>query len=285
MIDLHAHLLPGVDDGARSLDEAISLARLAVEDGTSVVVVTPHAGGRDAAAPAARLTAAQVQRWTAALQAELDAARLPLRLVPGMEVFVEAALFERLSQSDQTDRLPVLGQSRYVLLELPPHALPPRLPDLLFHLQAAGYVPLIAHPERNAAMVEQPHLLYEMVARGCLAQVTAMSLTGAFGPRVQAAAELLLEHELVHVIASDAHWFPERPTGLSTAVARAAALIGEEQARAMVTTVPRGVLENQPPESFGFTPRVPQQRRRWWPWSALRRPTRAGQAAVESRPA
>ncbi len=285
MIDLHAHLLPGVDDGARSLDEAISLARLAVEDGTSVIVVTPHSGGREAAAPGARLTAAQVQRWTAALQAELDAARLPLRLVPGMEVFAEAALFDRLARRREEEPLPAIGQSRYLLLELPAHSLPPRLPDLLFHLQAAGYVPLIAHPERNAAIAEQPQLLHDLVARGCLAQVTAMSLTGAFGARVQATAELLLEHELVHVIASDAHWFPERPTGLSAGVARAAALVGEAQAQAMVTTVPRGVLENRPPESFGFAPRLPRPRRHWWPWGALRRAAPSDRAAAKRQPA
>ncbi len=258
VIDLHTHLLPDVDDGASSLEEALALCRHAAEDGTGVAVVTPHSAGHGLPSGRARPRPEDVETWTAALQAEVDGAGVGLRLVPGMEVYAEPDLLDR------PDSLMTLGGSRYLLLELPSQRFPPGTPDLVFRLQLAGYVPIIAHPERNENVAARPELLYGLVSRGCLAQVTAMSLTGGAGRAARAAAELLLRADLVHVIASDAHRLPERPAGLSAAVARAARIVGEARARAMVTSVPQAVLDDRP--VTGFSPVRPRRRRRWFGW-------------------
>ena len=157
-----------------------------------------------------------------------------------------------------------LGGSRCLLLELPALGVPLSVPDVVFRLQLAGYVPIIAHPERNAGIAARPERLYDLVSRGCLAQVTAHSLTGALGKTVLATAQRLLRADLVHVIASDAHRLPERPTGLSAAVTAAARIVGRDRARAMVTVVPQAVLDGRP--IAGFAPVVPSARRRLLPW-------------------
>ncbi|MGH2350946.1 MAG: tyrosine-protein phosphatase [Chloroflexota bacterium] len=257
MIDLHTHLLPGVDDGARSLEEALALCAHAAADGTTVAVATPHGGG-DALGGASRPTLAEVTGWTATLQSEVDQAGISLRLVPGMEIAYEVDLLGG-------GEAPVtLGGSPYLLLELPASLFPTGTPELVFRLQAAGYVPVIAHPERNLGIMERPEALYDLVTRGCLAQLTAMSLTGAFGPAVRATAEALLAAGLVQVIASDAHWFPERPTGLSAAVGQAARIVGRRQAMAMVTSAPQAILAGQP--VTGVKPVAPKRQRQWKFW-------------------
>jgi protein-tyrosine phosphatase len=251
-------VLPGVDDGAGSLEEALALCRCAVEDGTRIAVATPHSCTHDAAPRRAPLDPARVAESTAVLQAGLEAAGIPLELLPGMEVAVEPNLLE------QTDALVTLAGSRYLLLEMPAQFVPPGMVELAFQLQLAGYVPVIAHPERNQAVIDRPALLYELVSRGCLAQLTAGSLTGAFGQVIQAASEVLLEAGLMHVIASDAHWFPERPTGLSAAVAEATKLVGPTRAAAMVTTTPRAILDDR--EVVGAPPSLPRRKHRWSLW-------------------
>ncbi len=265
--------MPGVDDGAQSLQEALALCRLAVADGTQVAVATPHARGRGgvwtehlAPAPgprgagpngpqpeAAGITAAQVEAWTSALQRELDAQGIPLRLVAGMETLFDADLPSRAPS------LVTLGGTRYLLLEFPAWMVPPGAAEVIFRLQAAGLVPVIAHPERNDEIARRPELLEELVQRGCLVQVTAMSLTGGFGSAAHATATALLQAGLAHVIASDAHSYPWRPTGLSEAVAEAARVVGEAQARAMVTSIPRAILENR---EVAVRPPSPARRRR-----------------------
>jgi protein-tyrosine phosphatase len=263
VIDLHTHLLPGVDDGARTLDEALALCRLAVADGTRVAVVTPHSDRFGAAAGAARLAPDEIERRTAALQDRLTAAGIDLRLVPGMELSFAPDLAAATGKGCPAGPV-TLGASRYLLLELPAQGVPLSVPDVVFRLQLAGYVPIIAHPERNAGIAARPEHLYDLVSRGCLAQVTAQSLTGALGKTVLATARQLLRADLVHVIASDAHRLPERPTGLADAVAAAARIVGPARAQAMVTAVPQAVLDGRP--ITGFTPVVPTTRRRFLPW-------------------
>lgn len=263
MIDVHTHLLPGIDDGARSMDEALALCRCAVDDGTSVVVLTPHSGARrerTTRSPGATLERQDVDEAKSVVQSALDEAGIPLQLLVGMEVRVDPHLLEQTSE--RPGSLTTLGASRYVLLEMPSQLVPPGMAELIFELQLAGYVPVIAHPERNLGIVERPERLYELVSRGCLAQVTAMSLTGAFGREVRSTAEALLEADLIHVIASDAHWFPERPTGLSSAATHAAALVGEAAALALVTTVPQALIEDR--QLDAPPPRAPRRRHAWW---------------------
>jgi protein-tyrosine phosphatase len=161
-----------------------------------------------------------------------------------------------------TGRALTLGSSRYFLLEFPLTDLPIYAAQLVFQAQVAGLIPIVAHPARTLAFQQEPNLLYSLVERGALAQVTSGSLTGDFGPRVQATARGLVEHNLVHVIATDAHGIDHRPPLLSEAVEVASDVVGEDVARAMVIERPRAILADRrltldPPSQY--TPR-----RRWF---------------------
>jgi protein-tyrosine phosphatase len=236
MIDLHAHILPAVDDGPVNLGEALAMARAAAADGVRTIVATPHSG--DWQPP---LSAVALRSRVAQLQVELDREGVPISLVMGMEVYLDPDTAWRAVQGSAL----CLGETNYLLVELPLHEYPSYTERALFELQARGFRPILAHPERNAVLAREPGRLAPLVERGILAQVTAGSLAGRFGRHVLAAAELMVEHRLVHIIASDAHGFGSRSPVMSVGVAAAAALVGAERARAMVTTIPAAILAGQ----------------------------------------
>lgn len=253
MIDLHAHILPAVDDGAANMEEAVSMARAAAADGVRTVVATPHSG--DWQPP---LSAVAVRSRVAQLQAVLDREGVAVSVVMGMEVYLDPDTAWRAVQGSAL----CLGETNYLLVELPLHEYPAYTDQALFELQARGFRPILAHPERNAVLAREPARLVPLVERGILAQVTAGSLAGRFGRHVLAAAELLLEHRLVHIIASDAHGLGSRSPVMSVGVAAAAVLVGVERARAMVTTTPAAILAGQ---AIAAEPPLPlTARRRSW---------------------
>jgi protein-tyrosine phosphatase len=211
VIDLHCHLLPGIDDGPDTLDESLGLARLAVADGTSRMVVTPHMhpGRWDNA----RDTIA-VQ--CAALQSALDEQNIPLRLGYAAEVRLGDHIMSDLEQS----RIPYYGEMdgyQIMLLEFPHGHLVPGSEALCRWLLENGVRPLIAHPERNRELMRAPDRLLPFVAAGCLLQVTAGSLLGAFGRQAESVSHRLLEQDVVSVVASDGHNATARQPVLSAA--------------------------------------------------------------------
>ena len=255
MIDIHSHILPGIDDGAQTLDDSLAMAEVAASDGVRTIVATPHNVGWDASYNRQRIVS-----LVADLQAELDARRIGIELVPGVEAYIAPDLIEQL----RAGRAFTLGGTRYLLLELPLSAYPIYTEQVIFELQVEGIVPILAHPERNAVIQEDPNILFNLVQRGVLSQITAASLTGAFGPLARERALVFLEHNLAHVIASDAHGLSHRTPVLSGGVSEAAKVVGEERARAMVTAVPAAILrdeeiEIEPPREFH-----PQRR---WFWA------------------
>ena len=252
MIDLHCHILPEVDDGAASLDESVRMARAAVGDGVHTIVATPHGS-----AWAYTGTAAETRERTAALQSELALLGVRLEILPGLEVYLTPDSPNLYARGE----IFTLNTSRYMLVEFPFQGIPPNTEQTLFELQLRGVVPVIAHPERNAAIASDQGILHAMVARGMLAQVTAGSLLGFFGVRIQRVAETLLESRLVHVIASDGHPMQGRWPLLSKAVERASELIGEQSALDMVTTTPAAILRDE--EVVAPEPQ-PAELRRWF---------------------
>jgi protein-tyrosine phosphatase len=253
MIDLHAHILPALDDGPVSMEEALAMGRLAEADGVRTVVATPHSGDWQPA-----LSAAALRSRVAQLQAALDREGVAVSVVMGMEVHLDPDTAWRAVQGSAL----CLGETKYLLVELPLHEYPTYTEQVLFELQARGFRPILAHPERNAVLAREPALLVPLVERGILAQVTAGSLAGRFGRHVLAAAELMLEHRLVHIIASDAHGFGSRSPVMSVGVAAATVLVGAERAWAMVTTVPAAILAGQ---AIVAEPPLPlSARRRSW---------------------
>ncbi|BBH19559.1 tyrosine-protein phosphatase YwqE [Paenibacillus baekrokdamisoli] len=236
MIDIHCHLLPGLDDGPVDMQHAILLARSAVRDGVTTVIATPHyrRGVFDTNARLIRQSAAQ-------LNAELKIRHIPLRVMTGQEIRVHDQLLEEL----EAGRLLPLGQSSNVLLELPSSRIPERFEDLLHELRIAGWTPVIAHPERNTVIASDPDKLAIWVNEGALCQLTSHSLTGRFGNKVKAAAWELCRRNLIHFIASDAHNETSRPCELKMAYELVSCKLGSTQADYYMRNA-RSISHNMP---------------------------------------
>jgi protein-tyrosine phosphatase len=239
MIDLHCHILPGVDDGAGSLEEAAAMCRLAARDGCTAMVATPHQRrGEWWNCDRQRLSA-----LTRRLQAEVGR---EIQIFLGAEVHVDAQLL------DDVERLPghggILGLagSRYLLIEFPPFGSPPAAEDLVHELVVAGWRPVVAHPELIPWLAADLDAVAQLIALGASTQVTAMSVTGDFGKRAQQQVWALLDAGLVHFLASDAHGIQRRPPGLRAAADAVAQRLGPEAARQLVADHPRAVLEDRP---------------------------------------
>lgn len=235
MIDLHCHLLPGIDDGAPDLATSLAMARLAVADGITTIACTPHIypGLYENSAAGIRVA-------IRALQRELDQAGIALRLVEGADIHLTPDLLAGL----RADRLPTLNQTRYLLLEPPHHVAPPRFEDQVFNLLVNGYVPLITHPERLTWIEDNYPIFLRLAKAGAWMQVTAGALTGRFGRRPKYWSQRLIDEGPVHIIATDAHSVHRRPPLMAEAQQAAARQVGEIEAWAMVRDRPRGVIEN-----------------------------------------
>jgi protein-tyrosine phosphatase len=220
-VDIHCHLLPGLDDGASNVEEALTMAEMAVADGIKTIVVTPHQLGNHS-----QNTGEAIRTATARFQQILDGKRIPLRVLPGGDVRIEPDLLRKIRTGEA---LTLADRRRHVLLELPHDVYVP-LDRLLADLHAAGLVGVLSHPERNRGILNQPSVVRPLVDRGCLLQVTAGSLTGAFGPHVQRLCEWLVEQGLVHFVSTDAHGTKARPPLLRAAFGRVTELAGRETA-------------------------------------------------------
>lgn len=247
MIDLHCHLLPGIDDGAPDLETALAMARCAVADGIAVTACTPHQmpGYYENAGPAVRGHAAAFQR-------ALDEAGIPLRLVTGADVH----LVPDLGAGLRSGRLLTLADSRYFLFEPPHNIAPPHMDRAVFDVMALGYHPIVTHPERLRWIEENYVLMRRLVEGGAWMQITAGSLTGRFGVRARYWAERMLDEGLVHILATDAHNMRNRKPVLSEAVEAASLRLGEAAARDMVFTRPQAVLDDADPSSVPLPARV-----------------------------
>jgi protein-tyrosine phosphatase len=207
MIDLHSHILPGLDDGARTLADSIEIARAALDDGITVIAGTPHV--RDDWPTDAESMEQRVDE----LRAELEASKVPLDVRRGGEIALDWSF--KLSV-DELRRFG-LGGSRYLLVETPYYGWPLQLPDLLLSLRDQGLVPVLAHPERNVEVQTRPERLIPLVEGGVLVQITAASVDGRIGRRARDCGLGLIRAGLAHLLASDAHHASVRAVGLSAA--------------------------------------------------------------------
>lgn len=252
MIDIHCHILPGVDDGAETMDDAIAMASIAAEDGITQIVATPH-GAEWVYKGDAEETRSRVHE----VQTEIDRAGTQLELIPGLEAHVRPDMSAACARGE----IYTLNSSRYLLVEFPLQSLPVYVERALFDLQLRRIVPIIAHPERNLAIAANPEVLWPMVEKGILMQITAGSLTGEFGARTREIAELLVRHRIAHVIASDAHSSTWRMPALAAAAQRAAELVGQEAASVMVQDTPHAIVHDK---EVDVASPVPMERRRNW---------------------
>jgi protein-tyrosine phosphatase len=220
-VDIHCHLLPGIDDGASSLDESLAMARMAVEDGIGTIVATPHQLGNFS-----ENRGEEIRRRVAELQTSLVEHDIPLTLLAGADVRIESGMLDGLRSGDVVS---LADRRKHVLLELP-HELYMPLEPLLVELGRRHMVGVLSHPERNMGLIQQPELLGPLVDRGCLMQVTAGSLCGTMGPKSQKLAEQMVGDGLVHFVATDAHGIRSRRPLLQRAFDRVRELTDEETA-------------------------------------------------------
>jgi len=241
MIDLHSHILPGVDDGTADSAAALELARAFVDDGVLVVACTPHIlpGLYHNRGPEILIAVSN-------LQAALNERDIPLVLVSGADNHITPDFIDGLSSG----RLLALHASRYVLVEPPHHSAPPLMEEFFANVLANGYVPILTHPERLSWIREKYALVERLVQQGVWMQITAGSLTGAYGTTAQYWAERMLDEGLVHILASDAHDTSHRPPNLTAGREAAARRVGFEEAENLVFLRPRGILENVAPSEL-----------------------------------
>ena len=239
MIDLHSHILPGVDDGSPDLPTSLEMARMAAADGILVMACTPHfmPGMYDN-------DARDIRHRVADLRRRIADAGISLALVVGSDAHIRPDFLTCL----RGGRLLCLNDSRYVLFE-PPHSIaPPRLEELLFNIVVCGYVPILTHPERLKWIERHFSMFEKLVNFGVWMQITGGSLTGRFGKRPQYWAEKMLGAGMVRILASDAHNLTSRPPILSDAFAIAKAEVGLSEANNLLIVRPANILDNQPAE-------------------------------------
>ena len=238
MIDLHCHILPGVDDGARTMEESIAMARMAVESGTRTIVATPHMLHPQFHVPGdlARRKVEQVR--TALVEASVD-----IEIVLGGEIHYSAEVEEKL---DSGELIPLCSTRRYILFELPSSHVPSAFRDLVWRLQMKGIFPVLAHPERNADFERRPDAIHEVRAAGVPIQVTAMSLTGKFGRKARKVAKRWIKEGVVDLVASDGHGCARRPPVMDEAARVVRKLGGASMEEWVTYEVPRRILAGEP---------------------------------------
>lgn len=255
MIDLHCHLLPGIDDGAADLATALAMARAAVADGVHVIACTPHIypGLYDNDSDGIRRAVAQ-------LAAQLKRRQIPLQLVIGADVHLAPDLPERL----HAGKAPTLHGSRYLLLEPPHHAMPPRFESAVFELATLGYVPVITHPERLTWIEGHYDVFRRLTERGVWMQLTAGALAGRFGRRPRYWGERLLDEGCAHLLATDAHDNGERAPRLAEGRDAAARRVGDAEAQRLVLERPQAILRNLDPALAALPTAAAQPRTGTW---------------------
>ncbi len=233
MIDLHTHVLPGLDDGARTLGDSLEMARAFVAEGVTEIAATPHVRADYPTSADAMLDG--LDRLRHAFEDE----SVPLVVHAGAELDVE--WMARMDDAEIA-RLTLAGGGRYVLVETPYRGWPSELVEQLLRLRRAAITPVLAHPERNAVVQARPSLLEPLVRGGTLVQVTAASLDGRLGRRTSETAQRLVAANLVHLIASDAHTPDVREAGMRAALD---ALHDDRLALWLALDVPRALVENR----------------------------------------
>lgn len=234
MVDLHSHILPGIDDGAANLEESLQMCRTAYQDGIRTIVCTPHVGKFPN-------TKEAILAKTNELREKIAPQNLKINLLCGADVEFHPDIFSLVENKS----ILTINNSRYLLLDLPYFLIPPNIERHIEHLISKGVVPIISHPERCLQIQQEPGILNNIVKSGALVQITASSITGKMGTKVKEVVFLILKRGLAQIIATDTHGLTKRPPVLSEALSIAGGIIGKDAALAMVTTIPQNIIEDK----------------------------------------
>jgi len=240
VIDIHCHILPGLDDGAQDWAQSLEMAQVAAMDGISGIVCTPHyspvfpRSGRNA-----------VMALVEQLRTKLREAEIPLALYPGCELAIDSNIAGKIESGDL---LSINDTRKIALVELPAEVIPPNLDRFFWMMKAKGIDTVLAHPERNRSLIQNPSLLLEWIHAGVMVQITGSSLLGHFGKEILDFSLKLLQHRMVHLVASDSHGHTMRRPMLSKARAITEATAGLEQARRIFDEYPAQILRGEVPD-------------------------------------
>ncbi len=251
MIDTHLHILPGVDDGPETIEEALALATALVQEGIHTAIATPHYNDLFP-----QRSALEIKERVNDLQQALDHHDIPLSLFAGHEALIKPGLVEDI----QAGLLATLNGSQYLLLELWNNTWLPMTEQMIFELRAFGIIPIIAHVERYQAIQQDPARLAALLRQGVLAQLTARSLVDIRNKAIRRTAEILLKKGLIHCIASDAHGLQRRPPNVVRGLQRAVELLDQAKVYQMIETLPAAIINNEkcsfvPPKSDKYLKR------------------------------
>ncbi len=236
-VDIHCHILPGLDDGARDTSQTLEMLRIARHDGIEAIVATPHI--KSGVFENSRQTIVQA---IAGLNG--GAEENGVALYPGADIYISRSLIDDVRMGG----LPLINDKNYLLLELPDYVLPPlaEIGKMISGLRMDGITPVITHPERNLAILQDISILRKLINAGAVCQITAGSITGKFGAAVRKASFRMMKKGMVHAVASDAHDTRRRPPVLSDAHAEVVSKFGSSLARDLFILNPRSILNGVP---------------------------------------
>jgi protein-tyrosine phosphatase len=230
MIDIHCHILPGIDDGPSDMAESVEMARMAAADGITTIVATPHLkDGAD--------MADEIRALIAALNARLEGQKIPVAILAGADINVTLSIPKL---EDYT-----INGTTYLLYEFPHTHMPANAGHIIFNVMSSGLRPIVTHPERNPSVVRDPLTIIRLKEAGALVQITAGSLTGHFGRESRECALYLLKKGVADIIATDAHSVSGRPPIMSEGLREAEKIVGRARARLMVEDNPLAVIEGR----------------------------------------
>ena len=242
MIDIHTHILPGIDDGPQTIEESIEILRKAADEGVKALVATPHV-----------LDALSAKDWQRVrdtfncVKQAIVREKIDIEIILGAELFISPDLPQMIMENEE---LTINSGNRYVVIELPVQEIPPYTEKTIFELLVLGIVPIIAHPERCLDIQNDPKKLFNLVQKGALTQMNIGSLIGKYGRKVQNTSKRLLSDNLIHIIASDIQSVPSDGYPLTEAINIVTKIVDENKALQMMKTVPEKILRGEKISEF-----------------------------------
>lgn len=265
MIDIHSHILPGLDDGAKSMEETLKMVRELHKAGFKTLIATPHVlEGNDYLSPADILAATEQVRECVAR------AEIPVKILPGAENYI----FPDMAKWAQAGKLLTLGNTgKYLLLELPMLEIPHYTDQVFFELQVNGMTPVLAHPERYRGLYDKPERLLDWAKKGILFQLDLRSMDGKYGPQARRLAEIMLSSDLAHFVGSDAHRVARSGSAYLEVLRSVEEIVGEERLQELTLSNPQTMLQGKSllrERDYCLNELVMKKRERGF-WSFLRR--------------
>lgn len=236
MIDIHSHILPFVDDGAKNMDEAIEMTKIAYESGISTIIATPHYIENEG-----YNSYQENLKILDKLKMELKERNINVEILLGNELFITYDVFKLIDSNE----IATLNNTKYLLIEFPRLNMPIYVENLIYNLKLKGIIPIIAHPERYEKVIEDPNILYNFIIKGALCQINLPSLNGRYGKKVKETAQILVKHKMIHFVASDAHSSRKATPDVRDSVEILESLIGSEKANKLLIENPHKLITSE----------------------------------------